>query len=147
MLNPFRYLTLQVEATTVCNLNCEICLRKELGRPDKSLPLGDFKRILGSGSFRYVGLHGWGEPLLNPDLFEMVRYAESRGVSTNLTTNGTPIHKHSNEIFRSGLMEIAFGVYDEGLFRKVLPQIEEFVAEKRKRRSKRPKTLTRFQSW
>jgi MoaA/NifB/PqqE/SkfB family radical SAM enzyme len=70
----------------------------------------------------------------------MVRYAESRGVSTNLTANGTLIRKHLNEIFRSGLREIAFGVYDEGLFRKVLPQIEEFVAEKRKRRSKGPKT-------
>ena len=140
MLNPFRYLTLQVEVTTACNLNCKICLRRGLGRPDEFLPLGDFKKILDSGSFRYVGLHGWGEPLLNPDLFEMVRYAESRGVSTNLTANGTLIRKHLNEIFRSGLREIAFGVYDEGLFRKVLPQIEEFVAEKRKRRSKGPKT-------
>lgn len=140
MFNPFCQLTLQVEVTTACNLDCKICMRRGLNRPEKFLSIGDFKKILGSGRFRYVGLHGWGEPLLAPDLFDMVSYAESRGISTNLTNNGTIIQRHLNEVFASGLREIAFGVYDRDLFQRVLPHIEEFVAEKRKRDSKRPKS-------
>ena len=67
----------------------------------------DLKRILDPGLFRYVGLHGWGEPLLNRQIFEMIKYARSKGVITNLTTNGTLIRDRTDEILGSGLEEIA----------------------------------------
>ena len=140
MFKRFRYLTLQVEPTSACNLDCKICLRRKLERSISFLSFDNFKRILDSGNFHYVGLHGWGEPLLNQQLFEMVKYAESKGVSTNLTTNGTLIQEKTGSIFRSGLREIAFGVYDKGLFLRNLPQIEELIAEKSRRSSKIPKT-------
>lgn len=136
----FRYLTLQVEPTSACNLDCKICMRRNLERPISFLSFNNFKRLLDSGNFRYVGLHGWGEPLLNQQLFEMVKYAESKGVFTNLTTNGTLIREKIDSIFGSGLREIAFGVYDKGLFLRNLPQIEELIAEKSRRNSKIPKT-------
>ena len=140
MLKLFRYLTLQIEPTSACNLDCKICMRRNLERPTSFLPLDNFKRILDSGNFRYVGLHGWGEPLLSQQLFEMIGYAESRGVSTNLTTNGTLIRENVDNIFNSGLREIAFGVYDRQLFSGNLSQIEELVRNKSKRSSKTPKT-------
>jgi MoaA/NifB/PqqE/SkfB family radical SAM enzyme len=90
-------------------------MRRNLERPISFLSFNNFKRLLDSGNFRYVGLHGWGEPLLNQQLFEMVKYAESKGVFTNLTTNGTLIREKIDSIFDSGLREIAFGVYDKGL--------------------------------
>jgi len=136
----FRYLTLQVEPTSACNLDCKICLRQNLERSISFLSFDNFKKVLNSGNFRYVGLHGWGEPLLNQQLFEMVKYAESKGVSTNLTTNGTLIREKIDSIFGSGLRGIAFGVYDKGLFLRNLPQIEELIAEKNRRGSKIPKT-------
>jgi MoaA/NifB/PqqE/SkfB family radical SAM enzyme len=139
-LGLFRYLTLQIEVTTSCNLNCKICMRHNLERPASSLSLGDFKRVLASGNFRYVGLHGWGEPLLNQQLFEMIRYAESKGVSTNLTTNGTLIRSKIDSILSSGLREIAFGIYDRELFLQNLPQIKELIGEKNRHGSKIPKT-------
>ena len=115
-------------------------MRRNLERPVTSLSVDDFKRILDSGRFRYVGLHGWGEPLLNQQLFEMIKYAESRGVFTNLTTNGTLIRENIDGIFDSGLREIAFGIYDKELFLRSSPQIEELIREKSKRGSKMPKT-------
>ena len=136
----FRLLTLQVEPTSVCNLDCKICMRQSLERPICFLSFGNFKKILGSGDFRYVGLHGWGEPLLNKQLFEMVKCAESKGVSTNLTTNGTLLQENIDNVLSSGLREIAFGIYDKELFSKVAPQIEKLIKEKRKRKFKRPKT-------
>ena len=132
-------LTLQIEPTRRCNLSCKICLRRNLNESDSSLSLDHFKEVLESGNFRYVGLHGWGEPMLNPQLFEMIRYAESRGISTNITSSGTLIRENIDNIFDSGLREIAFGVYDKKLLLRVLPRIEEFLWEKRRRGSKRPK--------
>ena len=115
-------------------------MRRDLQRPTSFLSLDNFKSMLGSGNFRYVGLHGWGEPLLNQQLFEMIEYAEAKGVSTNLTTNGTLVRKNIDNILSSGLREIAFGIYDKELFLQSLPQIEELVGEKRKRAFKIPKT-------
>jgi len=105
-----------------------------------STSLVDFKRILEPGLFRYVGLHGWGEPLLNRYIFEMVKFAWSKGVITNLTTNGTLLSERMDEIFGSGLKEIAFGIYDPELLSNVLPNIEKFVKERNKRGLKDPKT-------
>lgn len=110
-------------------------------RPITSLSFDNFKRILDSSNFRYVGLHGWGEPLLNHELFEMIRYAESKGVSTNLTTNATLVGENIDGILNSGLREIAFGVYDREMFlRQSLPQINELIKEKQRRGFKMPKT-------
>jgi len=140
MFRLFRNLTLQIEPTTACNLDCKICMRRNLEKPITFLSLDNFKKLLDSGNARYVGLHGWGEPLLNQQLFEMVKYAEAKGVSTNLTTNGTLVRENLDSIFGSGLREIAFGVYDKELFLRSLPQIEELIREKSKCGLKKPKT-------
>ncbi len=140
MFDIFQNRTLQVEVTTACNLECDICLRKYLKVPGRFLSLVDFKRILNPGLFRYVGLHGWGEPLLNRYIFEMVKFAGSKGVITNLTTNGTLLHERMGEIFGSGLKEIAFGIYDPNLLSNVLPFIEEFIKERNKKGLKDSKT-------
>ena len=140
MFRRLRNLTLQVEPSRACNLSCKICMRQNLERTNGFLSLGNFKRILASGRFRYVGLHGWGEPMLNQQLFDMIRYAESKGISTNLTSNGTLLRENIDNIFSSGLREIAFGVFDRRLFSQNLPQIEELIAEKKKHGFKRPKT-------
>ena len=115
-------------------------MRRSLKKPIGFLSLNDFKQILDSGRFRYVGLHGWGEPLLNKQLFEMVKYAESKDISTNLTTNGTLVQENIDNILNSGLREIAFGIYDKEFFIKVVPQIERLINEKKKQKSKKPKT-------
>ncbi|MBW1972889.1 MAG: SPASM domain-containing protein [Deltaproteobacteria bacterium] len=114
-------------------------MRKKLGRDNIFLSFENYKKIVDSGNFRYVGLHGWGEPLLNHDIFEMIKYAESKGISTNLTTNGTLIHEKIEHIFKSGLNEIAFGIYDKSLFFHILPKIEELINEKRRNNFARPK--------
>lgn len=135
-----RNLTLQVEPTNACNLDCKICMRRNFQRPVRFLPLDEFTKILASGNFGYVGLHGWGEPLLNQQLFDMVEYAESKGVSTNLTTNATLLEDNMDGILKSGLREIAFGIYEKELFTKVIPQIERLIEEKGRRNVDRPKT-------
>jgi MoaA/NifB/PqqE/SkfB family radical SAM enzyme len=132
--------TLQVEPTSACNLNCQICMRTNLKREIKFLSISNFKRLVDKGGFSHIALHGWGEPLLNKQLFAMVRYAESRGIATNLTTNGTLIQENIDEVFGSGLREIAFGVYDKEFFRRGIPSIEIMLKERNKKGYKTPKT-------
>ncbi len=132
-------LTLQVEPTRRCNLNCAICMRKNLENLDSFLSLENFKKILGLKNFRFVGLHGWGEPLLNPEIFQMIEYAESKGVHTNLTSNGILIGENIDKIFKSGLREIAFGIYNRKLFPVLLPQIKDLIRERNKQRFKFPR--------
>ncbi|MBW2107031.1 MAG: hypothetical protein JRI26_13710 [Deltaproteobacteria bacterium] len=74
-------------------------MRRNLNETTTSLSLKDFKKVLNSWNFQHVALHGWGEPLLNPELFQMVKYAESRELSTELTTNATLIQANIEKIY------------------------------------------------
>ncbi len=134
------YLTLQIEPTRECNLNCKICMRRHLERKGCYLSLEQFKHILDAYHFRFVGLHGWGEPLLNPELFEMLRYAKSRGITTNLTTNGILVEEHVGDILDAGVNDIAFGIYHMEFLDRFRSGLEKLLTERARRRMRIPRT-------
>jgi len=134
-----RHLTLQIEPTRRCNLNCKICMRRNLNESNIQLSLENFKRVLNSGNFQHVCLHGWGEPMLNPQIFQMIKYAESQGISTELTTNGTLLKENLEKIFGSDLSIIALGVHNREIFLSILPQIRELIIKRNKERLRKPK--------
>lgn len=136
----YPYSTLQIEPTRRCNLNCKICLRRNLNETTTSLSLKDFKKVLNSWNFKHVALHGWGEPLLNPQLFQMVKYADSRGISTELTTNGTLLKTNIENIFDSGLSIIAFGIHNKENLPVVMPQIRELIYRRNRQKLRKPRT-------
>jgi radical SAM protein with 4Fe4S-binding SPASM domain len=140
MSKQFQHSTLQIEPTRRCNLNCKICLRQNLDETTAPLSLEDFKKILNSWKFQHVALHGWGEPLLNPELFQMVKYAESQGVSTELTTNATLLQTNIEKIFISGLGIIVFGVHQKENLPVIFPQIEELIAQRNSEKLRNPRT-------
>ena len=83
-------LELQLEPTNRCNLNCGVCLRKVKKQEAADMSFEDFQQII--DKFKYlklVTLHGWGEPLLNPDLFEIIGYARQKGIATAFATGGS----------------------------------------------------------
>jgi MoaA/NifB/PqqE/SkfB family radical SAM enzyme len=131
---------LQIEPTRRCNLNCKICMRPGLNETSALLSLEDFRKVLDSSHIRHVALHGWGEPLLNPILFQMVRYAESQGVSTEVTTNATLLQKNTERIFASGLSSIVFGIHNKENLPIVVPQIKELIAQRNREKLRKPKT-------
>jgi len=97
-------------------------MRRNLNESNIQLSLENFKRVLNSGNFQHVCLHGWGEPLLNSQIFQMIKYAESQGISTELTTNGTLLKENLEKIFGSGLSIIALGIHNREIFLFILPQ-------------------------
>ncbi|MBA7610998.1 hypothetical protein ES703_18214 [subsurface metagenome] len=117
-------------------------MRQDLNETTASLSLEDFVKILDSSGFRHVALHGWGEPLLNAQLFDMIKYAESRGVSTELTTNATLLQPNIEKIFASGLSIIAFGIHNKENLPVVTPQIKELITQRNRRKLAKPKTYS-----
>src|SRR4029453_15383478 len=74
--------------TDQCNLDCAYCTEYDNSRPHPSID--DLKkwvrkiRELGTMRIALVG----GEPLVHPDIVDLVRYCRELGFATSLTTNG-----------------------------------------------------------
>ncbi len=81
---------LQIEPTNKCNLRCPVCHVVTDNKPEGRIRLEDFQKIIDqvAESMLVLNLWGWGEPFLNPDIFEMIRYAKSKGVKVVTSTNG-----------------------------------------------------------
>ena len=84
----------QIEPTSECNLKCEMCIRDKIGVPIGSMSFENFKIVLDKlDSLFKIHFSGQGEVFLNPEWFEMIKYANSRGATVFFTTNGTLLTK------------------------------------------------------
>lgn len=86
-------ITLTIEPTNLCNLQCPECPRgtSVLTRNTGNLLFTDFKKIIDEvykHAF-YLQLFFQGEPFLNNDLFRMIDYARSKRMYVSISTNGT----------------------------------------------------------
>lgn len=105
---------IQVEVTSHCNAECVYCphtvYRKTWQASHMSIDL--FKKL--SPAFRRTDLaylQGWGEPLLHPRFFEMVRIAKGCGCLVGTTTNGLLCNGETAErMVREGLSVVAFSL-------------------------------------
>ncbi|MCE1225283.1 MAG: glycosyltransferase [Geobacteraceae bacterium] len=59
---------------------------------------------------RYLYLHLWGEPMLNPDIIQIIRYA-SQFTACNISTNGMCLTPQlAEELILSGVRDILFSI-------------------------------------
>lgn len=81
------YKKVYVEITNNCNLNCDFCTHNK--RENKFISVDDFKIVLDKlkGHTDYIYMHVLGEPLLHPDINELINIA-SLNYKINITTNG-----------------------------------------------------------
>jgi len=105
--------SVNLELTNHCNLRCTICpvnttMRRAKGFMDPAL----FRRVIDDNpQIHFVLAFQWGEPLLHPNFFELVRYAKDRGVSTMITSNGTYLTpENRKKLLECGLERITFSV-------------------------------------
>ena len=83
---------LYLEVTHRCNLRCISCYTGAGSEKPDSLTLKERKLVVRQAKamgVRSVSLSGSGEPLLYPDLGELIAYIRSLGMSVVLFTNGT----------------------------------------------------------
>ncbi len=142
-------LTLAIESTAKCNLFCPMCPRENIYFPPKDMEFSLFKKIIDESKdyLEFAVPYGVGEPLLNPELVDMLAYCKRVGVPSGISTNATLLTEAiSRELIESGLDYIIFAFdgatkesfekYRKGAdFEKVRNNILTFLRVKREMRS------------
>ena len=145
---------IMIEPTSRCDMSCPMCFVRD---NKDSYPLGEmsfahYRRILDEMGPRLItlALWGYGEPLLNRSLPEMISYARRKGIFTAVTTNGLSLDEEKADslidsaldylIFSvDGASEETYALYrSRGKFATVTDNIARLARRKRERRSVRP---------
>ncbi len=143
-----------LKLTLACNLRCKMCAFSESGqvsnRLSLSLSLEQWKAVVDDVVvFRpYISITG-GEPLLYPELPELVAHIKSRGLMCTLTTNGVMLQKLASKLMESPpdmLMVSIDGPADvhdgmrgaEGTFNRACEGIRAVQAVRREANTKSP---------
>jgi len=100
--NPQRpFKVVQVEVTSRCETGCVFCPHDALSdrwvEGDLPLELYREKIVPYLDLFELVYLQGWGEPMLHPQLWDMLSLAQEKGCKTGFTTNGTYLQGDQNK--------------------------------------------------
>jgi radical SAM protein with 4Fe4S-binding SPASM domain len=153
-------ISIAIEPTTSCNLRCPECpsgLRAFTRQTGMLRP--DFFRQTIDQMYRellYLVFYFQGEPYLNPDFLDMVRYAASKGIYTATSTNAhylTP--ENARRTVESGLDRLIISidgstqeVYEQyrvgGRLSKVLEGAAHIVAAKKELGSSKPFVVFQF---
>lgn len=100
-----------IEITNICNLNCEFC--KKDNRKKDYMKVEDFNIVLNKikGYTKNIYLHIKGEPLMHPNLKELLVLANNHNLLVNITTNGRLINKNINIINESNIRQINISLH------------------------------------
>lgn len=124
-----------IEPTNDCNLSCAMCPRKKSKKKVGYMSLDLFRDVVDQLSRQNVGrlsLHLTGEPLLHPQIMEMVRYAKGSGLPyVRFATNATLLNEDvASELVESGLDSVTLSM-DSVSAKKYCPgQKEEEILER-----------------
>ncbi|MBS3163143.1 radical SAM protein [Candidatus Woesearchaeota archaeon] len=132
-----------METSSYCNLRCPMCLKlqKNCKFDNKNISLDEYRRIMNQLGPTMLTLRLWnyGEPLINKDIFEMIKIAKEYKIFTVLSTNGVLMDKEtSRKLLESGLdfLVISFDgaskeTYEKnrkhGTFEVVLKNVQDFM--------------------
>lgn len=105
-----------IEPTTQCNLKCLHCGRTYWKERDqhRDMDLEMFKALVTEAAelgVNSITIQGLGEPLLHPQIFEMVEHAQRVGIFTRFNTNFTIMDEEKAEkLVKSGHGEVMVSV-------------------------------------
>lgn len=140
------------EATNKCNLRCPVCATANaMRRPGGEMSIDLFACLLSqiTWKIKMINFGYSGEPLLNRQLFTMIRMANARGIPSGFDTNGLLVENYALEIIGSGLAYINIaldGLSQETLsqyrygsdFKKIVAGIRALSGYKQSKRKKNP---------
>lgn len=101
-----------IEPTNICNFRCPLCPTPKLKREKGILSYENFKTMMKNFNLplKVVAFNWAGEPLLNPELFDIVHLAESKGIRTTLSTNVSHLDKYKYKVFESQLSVLKLAI-------------------------------------
>ncbi len=153
-------ISISIEPTTSCNLRCPECPSglRSFSRPTGMLSSDFFRKTMDqiSKDLHYLIFYFQGEPYLNPDFLEMVKYASDKGVYTATSTNAHYLtEKNAERTVKSGLDRIIISIdgttqetYEQyrigGNLEKVIEGAKNVVKWKKALKSKTPHIIFQF---
>jgi radical SAM protein with 4Fe4S-binding SPASM domain len=152
---------IEIQAASFCNSNCQLCpVGLGIKGADKGfLKFEQFKKIIDESKNYLIKIYfgDWGEPFLNPDIFDMIYYAEKNKILTSASTN---LHRFINEddlmkLLDSNLSSLTISLH--GITQKtyekyqpnkdlktVLKKIDSLIELKKSKKMKKPKINLAF---
>jgi len=153
-------LSIAIEPTTACNLGCPECPSglKQFTRKTGNANLEFYKMIIDQVKNKagYLTLYFQGEPYINPQFLEMVKYAEQQKIYTATSTNAHFLDdENAKKTVESGLSRLIVSidgttqeVYEQyrksGNLDKVLEGTRNVVKWKRQLKSKTPHIIFQY---
>src|SRR5215204_1360992 len=153
-------ISISFEPTTSCNLRCPECPSglRAFSRPTGMLKKDFFSETIDQlyKDLTYLVFYFQGEPYLNPDFLEMVKYASSKKIYTATSTNAHYLtEKNAKRTIESGLDRLIISIdgttqetYQQyrvgGNLQKVLEGTANIVKWKKELKSKTPFIIFQF---
>jgi cyclic pyranopterin phosphate synthase len=113
---------LRISVTPKCNLSCIYCHREGENTtegPLKAAEIAEVLRVAAGFGIRSVKFTG-GEPMLRPDLIEIIRSVPA-GVESSITTNGTLLSGLAADLKQAGLRRVNVSIdsLDPATYKKI----------------------------
>ncbi len=153
-------ISIAIEPTTSCNLRCPECpsglrsFTRNTGMLEKDFFLKVIDEI--HKDILYLIFYFQGEPYLNPDFLDMVKYASSKNIYTATSTNAHYLNDvNAKKTIESGLDRLIISIdgttqetYESyrigGKLEKVIEGAKNIVKWKKELKSKTPHTVFQF---
>ena len=121
---------LQIEPTSICNYRCVFCYQTDNKFNKRSngfmghMKLDTFKLLIdqAEGNIEFISLASRGEPLLCPDIKEMLAYTREKFLNLKINTNASLLNERiSHSILESGVKTLVFSAdaADTNLYSKL----------------------------
>lgn len=108
-----KFSKIYVEITNICNLKCEFCL--ETKRKKKFMSIAEFEHIINQikDYTNLILLHVKGEPLLHPNLRELLEICLKNNIKVNITTNTTLLEKNFDILYKNNaIRQLNLSIHD-----------------------------------
>lgn len=132
-----KFKRIYVEITNVCNMTCSFC--PDSLRDKQFITVENFEKIAKKVKINtdYIYLHIKGEPLLHPNILEILDLAKENDLKVNLTTNGTILNESILE--KEALRQINFSLhsFEEGDNKKKLEYLNSIFSFTKKAQKNR----------
>jgi tungsten cofactor oxidoreducase radical SAM maturase len=106
---------LYIQPTSGCNLHCRTCIRNVWEDPEAQMSMNTFERLVESlvdlPDLTRVVFTGFGEPLLHPNILEMIQTVRDHGLAVTLGSNGLLLDAEmARELVRLGVDRLVVSV-------------------------------------
>jgi MoaA/NifB/PqqE/SkfB family radical SAM enzyme len=150
----------QIESTNICNAKCVFCPRDDMERRQGIMDMTLFRKVVDECAalgIEHVRMHNYGEPFVDRQLVEKVRYAKQAGIpQVGMISNGSLITEAAARgMIDAGLDAINISVDASGKdvfestriglkYDKVIANIERLVRIRAESGKRRPKLILSF---